>query len=286
MNLTQHPELLEQLAASHALGTLRGGARRRFEALARDSAVVRTQALLWQERLASLTELTPSEAPSPNVWKRIAHRVALERRAVQGAQTAQAKVAPAEPARARWRFAWPIGAWRGAAIAGAVASVAGVVVGMRQHQEIGALSNQLALAGQDHLVLAQKAESLSLQNAQLLDQVAAQPDIAYVAVLADGKAQAAMLVTLDARQQSLQWKSVAEHPIAPNKSLQLWALPTDGTPTSLGVLGERPAERFKVNVPQLSRVPALAVSLEPKGGVAQGGPTGPVLFSGRVLTTR
>ena len=35
MNLIKHPELIDRLAASFALGTLRGGARRRFEALAR-----------------------------------------------------------------------------------------------------------------------------------------------------------------------------------------------------------------------------------------------------------
>ncbi len=30
MNITQHPELLQRLAASYALGTLRGGARLAF----------------------------------------------------------------------------------------------------------------------------------------------------------------------------------------------------------------------------------------------------------------
>ena len=57
MNLMQHPELLDRLASSYALGTLRGGARRRFETLARDQAPVRAAALIWQSRLASLNEL-------------------------------------------------------------------------------------------------------------------------------------------------------------------------------------------------------------------------------------
>jgi anti-sigma-K factor RskA len=35
MNIINNPNLLDQLAAGYALGTLRGGARRRFETLAR-----------------------------------------------------------------------------------------------------------------------------------------------------------------------------------------------------------------------------------------------------------
>ena len=46
MNLIQHPELLQKLAASYALGTLRGGARRRFETLAREQPTVRAAALV------------------------------------------------------------------------------------------------------------------------------------------------------------------------------------------------------------------------------------------------
>jgi anti-sigma-K factor RskA len=38
--------------------------------------------------------------------------------------------------------------------------------------------------------------------------------------------------------------------------------------------------------PQVGAAPALAISLEPKGGVpSEGGPTGPVLFKGPVLPT-
>ena len=44
MNIDRHPELLDRLASAYALGTLRGGARRRFEALARERAPVRASA--------------------------------------------------------------------------------------------------------------------------------------------------------------------------------------------------------------------------------------------------
>jgi anti-sigma-K factor RskA len=67
MNLNRHPELADRLAAAYALGTLRGGARRRFEALARQNPTLRAGALVWQERLSAMTELQAREAPSPNV---------------------------------------------------------------------------------------------------------------------------------------------------------------------------------------------------------------------------
>lgn len=276
MKLTNHPALLEQLAASHALGTLRGGARRRFEALARDSVTIRTQALLWQERLASLTELQPSEAPSANVWKRIANAVENERQ-----KSRAAALAPKAPAP-RGVSAW----WRGAAAAGALATVAGLVVGVQQHRQLGEQASQLAQTSRQNAELAQAREALAQQNTELLAQLKAQPDIAYVAVLADGKFNASMLVTFDARQQALVLKRVGAYQEAADKSLQLWALPESGGPTSLGVLDGQAQMRLVANDQQVRATPALAISLEPKGGVREGGPTGPVLFSGRVLTTR
>ena len=78
MNIGAHPELLELLAASHALGTLRGGARRRFEAIARDHAPVRAAALVWQSRLASMTELQKPVVPDTAVWTRIRNQIGVE----------------------------------------------------------------------------------------------------------------------------------------------------------------------------------------------------------------
>ena len=79
MNIKDKPELLDKLAANYALGTLRGPARRRFEAMARDSVVARVAILTWQERLAGLTEIASEVAPPPYVWTRIANAIELER---------------------------------------------------------------------------------------------------------------------------------------------------------------------------------------------------------------
>ena len=106
MNLIQNPSLIEQLAASYALGTLRGGARRRFEGLARQHAEVRAQALIWQGRMSSVAELQPQAAPSPVVWKRIENLVAADKEA----KAMQATRAAAKPEKTWWDS---LNLWRG-----------------------------------------------------------------------------------------------------------------------------------------------------------------------------
>ncbi|MEP6722151.1 MAG: anti-sigma factor, partial [Variovorax sp.] len=69
-----------------------------------------------------------------------------------------------------------------------------------------------------------------------------------------------------------------------DKSLQLWALPPGGAPRSLGVLGDAAALKLTASEADVRAVPALAISLEPKGGVpSERGPTGPVLFHGPLI---
>ncbi len=258
MNIQNNPSLVEQLAASYALGTLRGGARRRFEALARDNATLRAAALVWQGRLASVAELQPQAAPSPAVWKRIENLVQADKQA-QAMQALRASGAAPVAARGGWAS---LGWWRGATAAGAVATVIAVVTGLNVHTR------------------------LSGQVQELTARLSASPDIQYVAVLADDKAAASMLVTFDPKNKKLLLKRVGAFQEQPDKSLQLWALPPGAGPKSLGVLGREPVVRLSAAAGDVREVPMLAISLEPKGGVPAGsGPSGPVLFKGALIQT-
>lgn len=65
------PALADRLAAEYTLGTLRGRARRRFEALLPAHAALRSAVAGWQARLAPLAEVVVPVQPSPAVWARL-----------------------------------------------------------------------------------------------------------------------------------------------------------------------------------------------------------------------
>lgn len=69
------PQLADRLAASYALGLLRGGARRRFEALLPAHPSLRAALGEWHDRLMPLAAAVASEQPSPGVWRRIESRI-------------------------------------------------------------------------------------------------------------------------------------------------------------------------------------------------------------------
>ena len=262
MDLMRHPDLADRLAAAYGLGTLRGGARRRFESIAREKPTLRALAIAWQERFAAMTELQPEQQPDANVWKRIA--IELDRQ--RGVQALE--VQRQAPARS----------WRGFAIGGAFATLAAVGVALTLFTQLGERDSTLAR-------LERERQSLSQQNVQLASQVQASPEIRYVAMLADEKSAPSMLVTFDPKHNTLTLKRVGDYKEGEEKSLQLWALPTGGAPQSLGVLPQGGVVKLTAAENQV-QVPALAISLEPKGGVpGDRGPTGPVLFKGAVVPT-
>jgi len=71
-------ELADALAAEYVLGTMRAGARRRFEALLPAHVGLRRATTAWQERLLPLTEAIAPVEPPGEVWRRISDR--LDRR--------------------------------------------------------------------------------------------------------------------------------------------------------------------------------------------------------------
>jgi anti-sigma-K factor RskA len=73
-----------------------------------------------------------------------------------------------------------------------------------------------------------------------------------------------------------------------NHSAELWVIPPDGRPRSLGVIAAATPDWTSAPKPFAPMVVAgatLAISIEPIGGSPTGQPTGPVILSGKIAAT-
>jgi anti-sigma-K factor RskA len=103
------------------------------------------------------------------------------------------------------------------------------------------------------------------------------PEPARVAVLSPLAGGAPVLMATAERGGPLVVRPTAPITVPSDKDLELWALPQGETrPRSLGVL---PPSGRQLTA-QLEPNTQLVVSLEPKGGLPTGQPTGPVLYGG------
>jgi anti-sigma-K factor RskA len=80
MNIRHNIILRQKLAAEYVLGTLRGGARRRFEGWMHQDADLRNITAQWQQRLAPMAEFAGSVQPPNRVWTGIERRLNLKKK--------------------------------------------------------------------------------------------------------------------------------------------------------------------------------------------------------------
>jgi anti-sigma-K factor RskA len=104
-------------------------------------------------------------------------------------------------------------------------------------------------------------------------------------VLAAQDQPPALVATMERDSRTMTVKVVGGAPVPQDRSLELWMLPQGAAPRSLGVVPSTGVGR--VTLPALpdvalANVPALAVSLEQRGGSPTGAPQGPVLYTGKV----
>ncbi|GAB3035618.1 anti-sigma factor [Bowmanella dokdonensis] len=71
----QKESLRNALAAEYVLGTLRGGARRRYQQLIMSNQTIAETTWLWEQYLNGLGEQIPPVAPDDAVWQRIQERL-------------------------------------------------------------------------------------------------------------------------------------------------------------------------------------------------------------------
>ncbi|TXN44789.1 anti-sigma factor [Methylobacterium sp. WL7] len=101
----------------------------------------------------------------------------------------------------------------------------------------------------------------------------------YLAVVQGGGALPALIVRVDTRTGTAQVRPVgAEAPAG--RSLELWYVGAEG-PKPLGLVG---GGATRVTLPQGAAPDGvLAVSVEPPGGSPSGQPTGPVVYTGKLI---
>jgi anti-sigma-K factor RskA len=112
--------------------------------------------------------------------------------------------------------------------------------------------------------------------------VEAQPSL--VASLQDGKTRDAVSIIVEQAGGRLLVTPVRL--TTEDRSPELWIIPGDGTPRSLGVL--RATLPSRVAVPEQHRAhihsgATFAITLEPIGGSPTGAPTGPITASGKII---
>jgi len=116
----------------------------------------------------------------------------------------------------------------------------------------------------------------------------AQPPVVVVLQGTGGAAQGinTFVASVSADGRALVTKPLMNVSLEANRVLELWSVPPQGAPRSLGLIsasGATVVPRGKLPEALLKGgTAALAVSLEPPGGSPTGVPTGPVLYAGKL----
>jgi len=103
----------------------------------------------------------------------------------------------------------------------------------------------------------------------------------YVAVVDTGGREPALIAEVDTTTGTIRVRSLAAE-TPQGRSLELWHIPEGQQPRSLGVLkAGLNAKTVKELAGPVSGI--LAVSVEPEGGSPSGAPTGPVVYTGKLV---
>lgn len=231
------------LAAEYALGLLEGEALRDARRLVDQDEAFRDEVAQWTGRLAPLLDEVEPVSPPEAVWPLIASRIPTP-------LPGTGNVVQLRRSLRNWRAA----AAATSAIAAALALV--VVTGP------------------------QPAAPPTEAPAPAPAPAAAEP---ITAALAGEDEDVVMVATWDPSQQRLLVTATADLSAPAGQANELWVIPGDGTPRSLGLLPTTDRARIQVDealASFLAQGAALAISVEPEGGSPTGAPTGPVIASG------
>jgi anti-sigma-K factor RskA len=92
---------------------------------------------------------------------------------------------------------------------------------------------------------------------------------------------ASFVASVSADGRALVLRPLNELSLAPDRALELWAVPAQGAPRSLGLVRSAGATTL-LRAQLLRDTAAFAVSVEPAGGSPTGAPTGPIVSVGKL----
>lgn len=247
------------VASAYVVGTLPPRVRSWVERRMRHDAELCAAIVGWQDHLARWVDLLAPVEPRPEVWEALARDIAAparpQGRAAPVAPTPATVIADDQPTvlapqHAPPRFVGSLAFWRtGASLA---------------------LAACLALA---------IALGFALQPP---------PSPTHTAVFADAQGRPVWILEARLPEGGLALRAFAAAAPPPERAYELWMLPADGAPVSLGLLPA--AGRHELALApglgaRLVTAAGLAVSVEPAGGSPTGQPTGPVVFQAALTRT-
>lgn len=103
-----------------------------------------------------------------------------------------------------------------------------------------------------------------------------------IAILNGIQSNTQFVVSMDSSRTIIQVSSLGVT-LPQNKSLQLWMIKGNSLPRSLGIINHSNNNTFRLLPDKFDNQTVLAISLEPVGGSQQAGPSGPVIFQGKVI---
>jgi anti-sigma-K factor RskA len=276
-------EDFDVLAAEYVLGTLTAEERASVERLAAKDSGFAGRIAHWERRLGTLEAMVDPVEPPPEVWDRIRAKIAevvpdAALRLPEVVTAAAPDTGNVVVLRQRVRR------WRGvAALTGAIAATLLVFAG------VGRYRPELLPPELKPPVETKVVEKVVERVVERVVQAPAPPAPPapgrFVAVLQRDAGAPAFLMTVDIANRTLTVRRMA--PPEAGRSHELW-LVSDRfpAPRSLGLIGggeftQRAA--LAAYDPDVINTATYAVSLEPEGGSPTGAPTGPVLFTGKLV---
>ncbi|MBC7802532.1 MAG: anti-sigma factor [Candidatus Parcubacteria bacterium] len=240
MKISGKTGLQERLAGEYVLGTLRGGARRRFERWMHEEGAVAMEVARWEARLAPMSDAVVPVQPPERLWRAIRQRLGKE--------------------------AIPSGLW------GSIAFWRGL--GLLASGMTAALFLTTVLLSQQaarQAPVAVRAPAAAVPASYLAVLSDAKTQKPVLVALAGRNSDQLLLTTLDPSIH-LADKSLELWALPPGGAPKSLGLVPAGAKGALKLASAADES--------LGEIPALAISLEPLGGSRTGAPTGPVLFTG------